>query len=826
MPAPAAPDFLSGYSPVFPVPLIAALAALAMGLALARALRGKRLRPAWLQGPVVLLRWAAVVVLAVILLNPSETVSLPQSGTHSAVLLDGSASMGLGAPEGPTRWREAAEWTAQYQAALASRNLPPAETFVFTTETHPVSAAAIPGFVPSAAETRLSHGLENLLHQAGSGGAVDHIIVISDGRAHDAGNLSTTLSAARLQNIPVSAKAVGSDTPPRNAALASVLAPRSTRARTRVTLPVEIETTGIRPNEPVILTLTDSEGAELARQDFLMPAVPPGTENQPQHFDRKIVFETGTHTGTYTLRLSGPAGEAAEDDNVFTFTTEVIGTKLRVLFVEGTHVVRSVGDSGHIFNDIELITKAWDATGEIEWDCLTPVSEYVDRPNLYAVKQFVNGEMLLDKTRTFPHTREEFFKYDVMLISDVPVGNFSPEQMQIVVDWVTERGGGFLMGGGYTSFDVGNYDKTPWEKIIPVDMLAYGDGFFEHEFAISIPESVRNHPIWQVSRDPEENRRILDSHPAFTGMNRVRRAKPGALVLAVRPEENDEPVIAAQSYGRGRSIAYLSDPNGGWARNIVSWGPPGGPSQGRHTELGHGENFIFHEDAARAAKGPMPPHPAPYYGQFWVNVAKWLGENSIRWRRDKMSGKILPAQAQPGRELPVSAEVLAVTKTDALLALDVGARLDIPGSPRVRLRYDRDRREFTGKVRVPADLKGSGVSVVFDTQAGREPLTDVVSAGLKITNLEYTGSAPDTAFLQQLAAAGGGTFLTTPESAAEASLAAAQARAARSRQTLRQPVWTAWPWWTALLTLLGLEWLLRRAGGQSAVNPQPPPVTV
>lgn len=679
------------------------------------------------------------------------------------------------------------------------------------------------GFTPSASETRLAHGLESLLQKTETG-SIDHIIVVSDGRAHDSQNLSATLAGARLRGIPVSAKVVGSDTPPRNAALASVLAPRYTRARTRVTLPVDIETTGLAAGEPLTLTLTDNNtGTELAKEEFATPApTVAGAENQPRHAERKIAFETGTRTATYTLRLTGPSGEVALDDNTFTFSTEVIGTKLRVLFVEGTHVVRSVGDSGHIFNDIELITKAWDATGEIEWDCLTPISEYVDRPNLVGVKQFVNGEMLLDKTKTFPRTREELYKYDVMLISDVPVGNFSKDQMQYVVDWVTERGGGFLMGGGYTSYDVGNYDKTPWEKIIPVDMLAYGDGFFEHPFSIAIPDAVRNHPIWQISKDPEENRRILDSHPQFTGMNRVRRAKPGALVLAVRPEENDEPVIAAQSYGRGRSIAYLSDPNGGWARNIVSWGIPAGLRQGPHTELGHGTDFTFHEDAARAATGPMPPHPAPYYGQFWVNTAKWLGENSIRWRRDKMSGKIIPAQVQPGHELPVSAEVLTVTKPEDLLNLDVGARLDIPGSPRVRLRYDRDRREFTGRLQVPAELKGGegsgGISVIFDTMAAREALTDVVSAGLKLTNREYTESAPDPAFLTQLAEAGGGQFLTTPESAAAASQTAAATRAARSHESLRQPAWTTWPCWTALIILLSLEWLLRRLGSQPAAT--------
>ena len=37
---------------------------------------------------------------------------------------------------------------------------------------------------------------------------------------------------------------------------------------------------------------------------------------------------------------------------------------------------RSVGTNGYSWNDMELMTRAWDATGEIEYECLTPVSEY------------------------------------------------------------------------------------------------------------------------------------------------------------------------------------------------------------------------------------------------------------------------------------------------------------------------------------------------------------------------------------------------------------------------------------------------------------------
>ncbi|WP_217493779.1 hypothetical protein, partial [Salmonella enterica] len=83
----------------------------------------------------------------------------------------------------------------------------------------------------------------------------------------------------------------------------------------------------------------------------------------------------------------------------------------------------------------------------------------------------------------------------------------------------------------------------------PVDMMQTGDGFFEHTFSLAVPAAVRNHPIWRMDPDPVKNNAIIDSHPPLLGMNRVKRAKPGTLVLATRPEADDEPVFAVQQYG-------------------------------------------------------------------------------------------------------------------------------------------------------------------------------------------------------------------------------------------------------------------------------------
>ncbi|MBP6782377.1 MAG: hypothetical protein KA152_01215 [Verrucomicrobiales bacterium] len=471
------------------------------------------------------------------------------------------------------------------------------------------------------------------------------------------------------------------------------------------------------------------------------------------------------------------------------------------------------------------MTRAWEATGDIEHVCLTPWSQYLNEPNLAGVT-FANGEMLLDRTKDFPKTREELNAFDVVIISDVPEGNFSKEQMEWVVDWVKNRGGGFLMGGGNTAFDSGKYDKTPWEQIVPVDMVSYGDGNLREWFEIDIPKSVRNHPLWTVSLDPKANEKILAAHPRFTGMNLVRRAKPGALVLATRRGTGD-PVIAAQRYGRGRAVAFMPDPNGGGGTFYIEWGTEGSPIMGanfRQMELGHGKGFRFNKESAETDYGPEPEYPSKWYGQYWVNMVRWLGENSVRWQRDKLAGRVVAAQARPGERLAVAAEVLAVSQIDELLALDVGARLEGTGSRRVRLLYDRDRREFTGDLLVPSDLgEKTEVIVLFDVEVKNQTLSQSVSTGIYRGNPEFSESAPDPVFLSDLAKATGGSVLENPGDAADSIREAAEKRLSEARRSWSEPLWSrGWPWLIFAICFC-LEWTLRRLGSRVQADPIPVP---
>jgi uncharacterized membrane protein len=166
----------------------------------------------------------------------------------------------------------------------------------------------------------------------------------------------------------------------------------------------------------------------------------------------------------------------------------------------------------------------------------------------------------------FPNTLEGLAQYDVVLFSDVGSNTFllhpdttrfckrTPNLLKLVRQYV-ENGGGFGMIGGWMTFQgieaKGKYKDTPIEEILPVNLLPYDDRTETPE-GVDLRASLPGHPI--LNGIPKEM-------PFILGYNRT-IAKPTADVLVAN---GSDPVIAAWSYGKGRTLAYTTDCAPHWA---------------------------------------------------------------------------------------------------------------------------------------------------------------------------------------------------------------------------------------------------------------------
>ncbi len=84
-------------------------------------------------------------------------------------------------------------------------------------------------------------------------------------------------------------------------------------------------------------------------------------------------------------------------------------------------------------------------------------AEKYDEPIMLRVGVREEGELKAG----FPKTEEELFQFDALVIDDIEARFFTQEQMLLIRQFVSARGGGLLMMGGSDAFDRGGYRDTP-----------------------------------------------------------------------------------------------------------------------------------------------------------------------------------------------------------------------------------------------------------------------------------------------------------------------------------------------------------------------------
>lgn len=770
-----------GFTPAVIIGLVAAV--IAFGLTL----WSRSLRPGPGRFLAAFLRAAFLFGLVLLLWNPSRNREVGKEAGNTVFLVDQSGSMSLGAKP---RLQEAREWAQGVSEGMENTTL--------LSFAQAAQSAEWEDLEEAEGTTRLAAALRRAGEEAGRDGQV---VILSDGCGQDQRDLPAVLRGLGAKGTRIYSKVIGKEVALGNAWLQDLRVARTAKPGQEIPVRLAVGMDGLA-DRSAMLRLRDSQGELLHEEEVRLEEGVTAIS---------FAVESGLRSDTWELALEEVENDSLEEDNRVSFPIKVKDPKLAVLYLEGTHAMRMVtsSETSGYWNDCEYKTRAWDAAGDIDWALYTPLSQYATEENLHRVKGFANGRFVFDQARGFPKTRDELFDYDVIICGDIPRGNFSPEQMKWMVEFVVNRGGGFCMIGGYTSFDAGDYDQTPIEKITPVDILYHGYGYSNQLMAMQIPESVRDHPIWQISSDKEQNEMILNLHPAFLGFHDVQRAKPGATLLGLR-EDGEGALIAVQDYGKGRSMAFLSDTNGGWARQYATWQDPNSEtlSGTGHRELGQGADILY---KAKEVEGQGPtetPHPAQYVGRFWVNVVRWLGEKSQRLDDQELQARSELMVVEPGGRIRLSAEVLAAVDPVTLPDFKVSAELQ-GTAEKADLRWDRERREFVGELEVPSTLKGSVVEVAVRAQHGLLDYREQLRLGLLKLDPEMQETAPNEELMKDLAQATGGEVLTD-SSGAQKILEKDQREIKAATVSFRQPIWGRWDLFLILVGLLGVEWLLRR----------------
>lgn len=504
---------------------------------------------------LVTLRLLAIGVLAAFMLQPVLRLTRPESAPKViAVLLDTSRSMAIQDAVGARSRLSSAVSLLQDEPYQLLSNLDRRHRVRLYTFGAAVSELAerarLDALLPHHRVTSIGDALESAAEALGRDRLMG-MVLLTDGISTS--GLDPVEVAAGL-GAPVFTVAVG------GAARESGLfcdigisrAPGEleTVVNTRAPVRVEVAHRGLArfADEQRTIGVRLLEGDDtLDEKRLVLPADDGSTPLELEYMPRR--------TGLQMLQveLTALPGEVVKENNRRVFVAQVTDPRIRVLVVEG--VPRT------------------------EYRFLRRVLESDPNIELTAAVKLAKGRFLVqgaqpgvDMSRGLPGRFEDYRSFDVVVLGDIGREEFSGVQIEHLKRFV-DGGGGLLALGGYRAFGAGGFADSALADILPVRIGGIRDGHVEEAFAPVLTSNGELHPVLEGCAalfQGTPRRLTLD------GANRVGPLKPGAQALLVHPDLSVEgrpmPVLAAQNYGQGRTIAIAADTTWKWQFEVEGLG--------------------------------------------------------------------------------------------------------------------------------------------------------------------------------------------------------------------------------------------------------------
>ena len=172
-------------------------------------------------------------------------------------------------------------------------------------------------------------------------------------------------------------------------------------------------------------------------------------------------------------------------------------------------------------------------------------------------------------------------EYDILIFSDVEAKSFQlapsffdrkkfgtqvlvfPDRIRLTVDAI-RKGKGAMFLGGWLSFTgemgKGGWNRTGLKDVLPVRCLHYEDLIESTEGFTATSSGKREGGLRSID---------FSSFPPILGYNKTIARRGSKILLSVN--ETGDPLLALGKFGKGKVIAYMSDPAPHWGCNFVFW---------------------------------------------------------------------------------------------------------------------------------------------------------------------------------------------------------------------------------------------------------------
>lgn len=539
--------------------------------------------PLWVRLLCGVLKAGGFVLLAVCLVEPLYTGTRPRPGSNLfLVLADNSRSLQL------TNQGESTSRGAAMRAQLAkdsgwltrlSQDFD-VRRYAFDTSLRPIKEHE--ELTLDGEASALSGSLRSLA-QRFRGQPVAGILLLSDGNATDLVE-AAAIGTQWSELPPVYPVAVASDLETLDVAVSQVAVSQTNFEAAPVTLSAEI---GVQAadasslgNRELVIRVLDEEGKEIERR-----TLPAGSRGE-QLAQRFLIKPEKPGISFYTVQASLAGEESLSADatgsmeatlanNRRLATVDRGGGPYRVLYVGGMpnwefkFLRRALAkdDEVHLVGLVRIAKKEPKFTflGR-SGERTNPLFRGFGNDQDEAAEQYDEPVLLRlgteDKEELrggFPKDAEGLFRYHAVILDDVEAAFFTQDQLSLLQQFVSQRGGGLMMMGGKGSFVEGGYVRTALADMLPVYLDRSAPVASGGSFRLKLTREGWLQPWVRTRANEQDETQRLAGMPPFRTLNRIEAIKPGASVLAeVNSSDGaDLPALAVQSFGRGRVGALL-----------------------------------------------------------------------------------------------------------------------------------------------------------------------------------------------------------------------------------------------------------------------------
>lgn len=509
----------------------------------------RQLAPSW-KAFFIGIRSSVLILLLFCLLRPVvTTLQVSPQETYLAVVLDDSQSMSIAdLPDEQTRRAAVEELLVENGLVDELSESFQIRTFRFDKETQRI--AGVEELSEEGTASSIDQALSYVDDQL-NGLPLGGIVLVSDGADNSDDDPLASAQDFGARQIPVFTIGVGQEDIPQDIGIVDVSAAKTVLEGSVFNVQVAVNHQGYEGQE-VELSIMDGETQVVSNVVTL------GAEGVTRRFELEITPERPDLI-VYDLNVELQAGEIIDKNNSYSFLVDnTEKDALDILYIEG-----------HPRNEYKFIRRA------VAGDNSLRLATYLQTGPEKYYRQGI--ESATELSSGFPEDREELFEYEALVLGDIEFDFFNADQLQMIEDFVAERGGGFLMSGMVDEEFIG----TPIADILPVTLVE--EGFLPAHLRGGIrrgdhptgelfyPRLTRNgefSPLLRLSADDSENQVLWRQLPELQGVYVTGRIKPGAEVLIEHPllqyQNQALPLLASQRYGSGRSMSLTTASTWRW----------------------------------------------------------------------------------------------------------------------------------------------------------------------------------------------------------------------------------------------------------------------